>query len=201
MSDSLGIENFSGSDSTSAIRQSFGNPNPISVPSFENDRKTIRPTRNFTRPRTNASLLRGSVAANARTSSTVTATTPGYEPPPRPRDGRPSKDSWARTSFARTCCGRRTGRTRLANARWGRAGVPRLRSYNRGVEFDRFTVTWLVLRPDAPVLDEAASAALQDAGGKAWQDTSDGDSPAQALDFARRRGLGHPMTSLRGLFR
>ena len=32
-----------------------------------------------------------------------------------------------------------------------------------GVEFDRFTVTWLVLRPDAPVLDEAASAALQDA--------------------------------------
>ncbi len=38
-----------------------------------------------------------------------------------------------------------------------------LRSYNRGVEFDRFTVTWLVLRLDAPVLDEATSAALQDA--------------------------------------
>src|SRR6266536_1267912 len=79
MSDSLGIENFSGSDSTSATRQSFGNPNPISVPSFENDRKTILPPRNFTRPRTNASLLRGSVAANARTSSTVTGTASGYE--------------------------------------------------------------------------------------------------------------------------
>src|SRR5881275_2529580 len=72
MSDALGSENLSGSDSTSAIRQSFGNPNPISVPSFENDRKTIRPIRNFTRPRTNASLLRGSVLANARTSSIVT---------------------------------------------------------------------------------------------------------------------------------
>ena len=48
MSDSLGIENFSGSDSTSATRQSFGNPNPITVPSFEKDKKTIRPTRNFT---------------------------------------------------------------------------------------------------------------------------------------------------------
>ena len=31
------------------------------------------------------------------------------------------------------------------------------------MEFDRFTVTWLVLRPDAPILDEATSAALQDA--------------------------------------
>src|SRR5438132_14379132 len=91
LSDALGIENFSGSDSTSATRHSFGKPNPMTVPSFENERKTIRPTRNFTRPRTNASLLRGSVAANARTSSTVTGTAPGYEPHDRPRDGRPSR--------------------------------------------------------------------------------------------------------------
>jgi hypothetical protein len=76
MSDALGSENFSGSDSTSADRQSFGNPNPITVPSFENARKTILPTRNFTRPRTNASLLRGSVAANVRTWSTVTGIAP-----------------------------------------------------------------------------------------------------------------------------
>src|SRR5919198_5089835 len=79
MSDSLGSENFSGSASTRAARHSFGNPNPMVAPSFENARKTIRPTRNFTRPRTNASLLRGSVAANSRTSSTVTGTYPGYE--------------------------------------------------------------------------------------------------------------------------
>src|SRR5207247_9529515 len=77
-------------------------PNPISVPSFENDRKTIRPTRNFTRPRTNASLLRGSVAANARTSSTVTGTTPGYEPHlvesarRTARDRESAGGSWAR---------------------------------------------------------------------------------------------------------
>jgi hypothetical protein len=63
MSDSLGRENFSGSDSTRAARQSFGKPNPITEPSFEKERNTIRPTRNFNRPRTNASLLRGSVAA------------------------------------------------------------------------------------------------------------------------------------------
>jgi uncharacterized protein YciI len=31
------------------------------------------------------------------------------------------------------------------------------------VEFDRFTITLLMLRPDAPVLDEEAAAALQDA--------------------------------------
>src|SRR6266496_3123529 len=79
MSDSPGIENFSGSDSTRATRHSYGKPNPMTVPSFENDRNTIRPTRNFTRPRTNASLLRGSVAANARTSSTVSGTASGYE--------------------------------------------------------------------------------------------------------------------------
>src|SRR5512133_621146 len=77
MSDSLGSENFSGSDSTSAERHSFGKPNPITVPSFEKARKTIRPTRNFTRPRTNASYARGSVAANSHTSSIVTATASG----------------------------------------------------------------------------------------------------------------------------
>src|SRR5262245_6440592 len=74
MSDSLGSENFSGSDSTSAARHSFGNPKPITVPSFENARNTIRPTRNFTRPRTNASYARGRVAANSHTSSIVTGT-------------------------------------------------------------------------------------------------------------------------------
>jgi uncharacterized protein len=31
------------------------------------------------------------------------------------------------------------------------------------VEFDRFTIVLLVLRPDAPVLDDEAAAALQDA--------------------------------------
>jgi uncharacterized protein YciI len=31
------------------------------------------------------------------------------------------------------------------------------------MQFDQFTVTLLVLRPDAPQLDEAAAAALQDA--------------------------------------
>src|SRR5919204_1318091 len=76
MSPWLGSENFSGSVSTSAALHSFGNATPMTVPSFENDRKTIRPTRNLIRPRTNASVLRGNVAANARTSSTVTATAP-----------------------------------------------------------------------------------------------------------------------------
>src|SRR5687767_1614222 len=72
MSDSLGRENFSGSDSTSAVRHSLGKANPIVEPSREKDRYTIRPIRNFTRPRTKASLLRGSALATARTSSTVT---------------------------------------------------------------------------------------------------------------------------------
>src|SRR5512132_534136 len=42
----------------------------------------MRPIRNFTRPRTSASLLRGSVIANARTSSIVTTARrrSGYEP-------------------------------------------------------------------------------------------------------------------------
>jgi hypothetical protein len=31
------------------------------------------------------------------------------------------------------------------------------------MEFDRFTIALLILRPDAPELDEAAAAALQDA--------------------------------------
>src|SRR5262245_47190598 len=77
MSDSPGSENFSGSVSTRAARHSFGNPNPMVSPSFENARKTIRPTRNLIRPRTNASPLLGSVAANAHTSSTVTGTASG----------------------------------------------------------------------------------------------------------------------------
>src|SRR6187399_2655519 len=77
MSDSLGSENFSGSDSTSAARHSFGKPKPITVPSFENARKTIRPTRNFTRPRTTASYARGSDAATSHTSSIVTGTASG----------------------------------------------------------------------------------------------------------------------------
>jgi len=76
MSDSLGSENLCGSDSTSAARHSFGNPQPIVEPSFEKDRKTIRPTRNFSRPRTQASLLRGNVLASSWTSPTVTAITP-----------------------------------------------------------------------------------------------------------------------------
>src|SRR5512133_2216098 len=72
MSASLGSENFSGSDSTSAARQSFGKPKPMVEPSFEKERKTMRPTRNLMRPRTNASLLRGRVLASCWTSATVT---------------------------------------------------------------------------------------------------------------------------------
>src|SRR5262245_24336724 len=72
MSPSLGSENFSGSASTRASRHSFGNAKPITVPSRENARYTMRPIRNFTRPRTMASALRGSVLANARTSSILT---------------------------------------------------------------------------------------------------------------------------------
>ena len=65
MSDSLGRENFPGSESTSAARHSFGKPKPIVDPSLEKERKTIRPTRNLIRPRTKASLLRGSVLASS----------------------------------------------------------------------------------------------------------------------------------------
>src|SRR5215216_714357 len=72
MSDWLGSENFSGSDSTSAARHSFGNANPIVQPSREIARYTIRPIRNFTWPRTNPSVVRGSASATARISSVVT---------------------------------------------------------------------------------------------------------------------------------
>src|SRR6478672_9521407 len=78
MSPSLGSENLSGSDSTRAARQSFGKPKPIVDPSFEKARKTIRPTRNLSRPRTNASLLRGSVCASSCTSPTVTGMSEQY---------------------------------------------------------------------------------------------------------------------------
>ena len=50
-----GIRNLSGADVISASRNIFGKANPITVSSRENARKTIRPTRNFTRPRTTAS--------------------------------------------------------------------------------------------------------------------------------------------------
>jgi len=42
------------------------------------------------------------------------------------------------------------------------AGGPGL-LYHRSVKFDQFTVVLLMLRPDAPELDEAAATALQDA--------------------------------------
>lgn len=35
--------------------------------------------------------------------------------------------------------------------------------YHRSVKFDQFTIVLLMPRPDAPELDEAAAAALQDA--------------------------------------
>src|SRR4029453_7315304 len=75
MSDCLGSENFSGSDSTRASRNALGNAKPMTVPPAENARETIRPLLNLTRPRASASVLRGSVLANARTSSTVTTGT------------------------------------------------------------------------------------------------------------------------------
>jgi len=54
-SDGPGNRYFSGSDSTSASRHSFGNAKPISVSSREKASQTIWPTRNFTRPRTSTS--------------------------------------------------------------------------------------------------------------------------------------------------
>jgi uncharacterized protein YciI len=36
-------------------------------------------------------------------------------------------------------------------------------AYHHGVKFDQFTITLLMLRPDAPHLDDEAAAALQDA--------------------------------------
>src|SRR5436190_10209968 len=54
-SESFGIRNFSGSDSTSASRHSFGNANPSSDSSREKARYTMPPTRNFTRPYTSTS--------------------------------------------------------------------------------------------------------------------------------------------------
>src|SRR5262249_26970088 len=72
MSDWLGSENFSGSAATSASRSSFGNAKPITVPSREKESQTMRPIRNFTRPCTNASLLRGNELANSHTCSIVT---------------------------------------------------------------------------------------------------------------------------------
>ena len=50
MFEASGRENFSGSDSTSASRSSFGNENPITVWSWENASQTIWPTRNLSRP-------------------------------------------------------------------------------------------------------------------------------------------------------
>ena len=50
MFDASGKENFPGSDSTSASRSSFGNENPITVWSWENESQTIWPTRNLSRP-------------------------------------------------------------------------------------------------------------------------------------------------------
>src|SRR4051794_17407717 len=72
MSDGLGSSNLSGSAATSAARSSRGKPKPIIVPSLEKATNTMRPTRNLTRSRTNASSARGSVEAKARTSSTET---------------------------------------------------------------------------------------------------------------------------------
>src|SRR5712691_8933850 len=67
-----GSMNLSGEPPMSQLRCSFGNPNPITVSSRENDTYTMRPTRNLTRPPTNPSVVRGSVIANRRTSSIVT---------------------------------------------------------------------------------------------------------------------------------
>src|SRR6476469_6364670 len=76
MSDLLGSENLAGSDSTSALRSSFGKAKPMVDPSRERASQTIRPIRNFTCPRTSPSELRGSSLATARISSTVTMDAP-----------------------------------------------------------------------------------------------------------------------------
>src|SRR5213596_2207782 len=74
--------NLAGSEPINASRHSFGNPNPITVSSFEKATYTILPTRNFTRPRTSASVVRGKVLANARTSSSVTIAATSSPSPP-----------------------------------------------------------------------------------------------------------------------
>src|SRR3954471_1098269 len=66
------MRNFSGSPATSASRWSRGKPKPSSVSSRDSAANTICPTRNLARSRTTASYARGSVKANARTSSPVT---------------------------------------------------------------------------------------------------------------------------------
>src|SRR5919201_2852733 len=74
MSPALGMRNLSGSEPTSPSRHSFGNAKPMIVSSREKARYTIRPTRNFTRSRTSASVVRGRLSASGRTSSMVTTT-------------------------------------------------------------------------------------------------------------------------------
>lgn len=61
------------------------------------------------------------------------------------------------------------------------------------MEFDRFTVVFLTLRPDAPVLDDEASAALQDAHLAHLADLHDAGHPR-----ARRTGPGRTLGTARG---
>jgi hypothetical protein len=63
---------LSGSASTSASRHSLGKANRMSASSDENDTYATRPARSLSSPRTIASVVRGSVNANDRTSSTLT---------------------------------------------------------------------------------------------------------------------------------
>src|SRR6478752_2917518 len=82
MSEGLGRKNLSGSAATSPARSSLAKPKPIVVSSRLNATYTIRPTRNLTRSWIRCSVVRGSVRASARTSSTIT--TPSS--PSRPSD-------------------------------------------------------------------------------------------------------------------
>ena len=66
------MKNLSGSAATIAARSSRGNPQPIVSSSRLSATYTICPTRNFTRPRTSASVVRGSAIATCRICSRVT---------------------------------------------------------------------------------------------------------------------------------
>lgn len=72
MSEAPGMQNLSGSDSTSAARRSLGKPKPMVCSSRENATHTIGPTLNFTRPWIRCSSVLGSESATRRTSAIVT---------------------------------------------------------------------------------------------------------------------------------
>ena len=71
---------------------------------------------------------------------------------------------WLRVlGVTRRCAGAVSGRGLAGGWVRGRVRNSGAAQYDPSVKFDKFTVTLLVLRPDAPQLDDEAAAALQDA--------------------------------------